>query len=902
MKVVLAEKPSVGKAIAAVLGAKSSKDGYMEGNGYIVTWAFGHLVGLAEPDHYLGHKEWKKEDLPIIPEEFVYVPQVDDSGARKQYNTIKKLFCAKETDCVICATDAGREGEAIFRYIYDSFDCRKPVKRLWVSSLTDKAIRDGFNDLKPGEDYDDLYDSAKARGEADWLVGDNATRALTLAVGNAGQVYSVGRVQTPTLGMVCKRYLENKNFVPVPYFMVRVKLQSSGKTEFFGLYPQQHKEKADAEAFMGKIPGLLVVKEKRKQEVKEKAPLPYDITSIQADANRRHKFKAQKTLDIVQALYEGKKVTYPRTGSRYLGEDMIDVVASSVGKLSSLGYTPNFAECCRGITPSGMNRACFDSSKLTDHHAIIPTFENVSDDVKDFPSGKTFSSEDSRKIYRMITMQLVMSLLPVCVKDRVTYLFEEVDSVALAVTGSTIKSIGWRKLCEQDNEKDEEAEEEQKLPDMDEGAICSVLGKEVLQKETKRPPLLTEATLLKMMESAGKLIEDDAELSKAIKDCGIGTPATRAAVIEKLFTRKYIVTEKNSLVPTEGGLQLYELLKDHSICNVSMTGEWEKKLNEMAEGKFAKADFNHEIEEYTRNLTTELLTVKSGSIASSVTSVGNCPVCGKPLKTHGSVVYCSGWRKDDEKSCQFKIFTEVRGKKLTEKMVKTLLNGGTTDIIKGFKKKDGTPFDAALTLDENHKLTFSLPKKKELELACPFCGKKLLESDKSYYCSGYGQEDGSCKFGVSKERGGVKITLQMLKEILSLEATGKSYEFKSKEGKRFTAKLKYNKDEMKLEYLFEERKREATGLKCPHCGGDIVETDKSFECVNHDFKKEGSCQFSLWKTVAGRKVSVKELETLLSGGATRTLEGFKSSSGKAFSAKLKLVDGKISFLFDKKQG
>ncbi len=898
MKVVLAEKPSVGKAIAAVLGAKASKDGYMEGNGYVVTWAFGHLVGLAEPDHYLGHKEWKKEDLPIIPEEFVYVPHLDDSGIRKQYNTIRRLFTSSETECVICATDAGREGEAIFRYIYDSFDCRKPVKRLWVSSLTDKAIKEGFEDLKDGSDYDNLYDSAKARGEADWLVGDNATRALTLAVNNDRQIYSIGRVQTPTLGMVCKRYLENKNFVPVPYYMVGVQLQSDKSGAFKGLYPQQFKDKESAETFMGKIPQLLAVREKKRQEVKEKSPLPYDITSIQADANRKYKFKAQKTLDIVQALYEGKKVTYPRTGSRYLGEDMTDMVASSVGKLAPLGYTVNFGECCEWITATTMNRSCFDTSKLTDHHAIIPTFENVSSDVNDFPSGKSFSSEDSMKIYRMIAMQLVMALMPVCVKDRLTYVFEDVDSVPLTISGSTIKEMGWRKLCEP-VEKDDDEEEEQKLPDMEEGAICSVLAKEVLRKETKRPALLTEATLLKMMESAGKLIEDDSELSKAIKDCGIGTPATRAAVIEKLFARKYIVTEKNSLVPTEGGLQLYELLKDHTICNVSMTGEWERKLNLMAEGKFSRTEFSEEIEEYTKSLTAELLEVKSGSIASSVVSIGDCPLCGKPLKSHGTVIYCSGWRKDDESSCQFKLFTEVRGKKLTDKMVKALLSGKATDVIKGLKKKDGTPFDAALKFDENFKLTFVLPERKELGLACPICGKPLKESEKSYYCSGYGQEEDSCKFGIPKEKGGVKITLQMLKEILSMEPTGKSYDFKSKEGKKFNAKLKYNREEMKLDYLFEERKRQATGLKCPNCGGEVIETDKAYECENHDYKNPGSCAFSHWKVISGRKLSVKEFSKLVSDGVTAKLDGFKSKAGKDFSAKLKMENGKIEFDFEK---
>lgn len=898
MKVVLAEKPSVGKAIAAVLGAKASKDGYMEGNGYVVTWAFGHLVGLAEPDHYLGHKEWKKEDLPILPEEFVYVPQLSDPGIKKQYNTIKRLFCASETECVICATDAGREGEAIFRYIYDSFDCRKPVKRLWVSSLTEKAIKDGFNDLKDGADYDNLYDSAKARGEADWLVGDNATRALTLAVANHGQVYSVGRVQTPTLGMVCKRFLENKNFVPVPYYVVRLNLQSNDSKSFVGLYGTQYKDKESADAFLAKIPSMLAIKDKKQVEVREKAPLPYDITSIQADANRRHKFKAQKTLDIVQALYEGKMVTYPRTGSRYLGEDMTDLVASSVSKLADLGYTPNFGECVRAITPQSLNKSCFDSSKLTDHHAIIPTFENVTDEVNVFPSGKTFTSEDSRKIYRMIAQQIVMALMPVCVKDKVTYTFEEVDSQPLTISGSTIKSIGWRKLSEQ-SDKDEDDEEEQKLPDMEVGSICSVLKKEVLQKETKRPALLTEATLLKMMESAGKLIEDDAELSKAIKDCGIGTPATRAAVIEKLFARKYIESEKNFLKPTESGLQLYELLKDHSICNVTMTGEWEHKLNLMAEGKFAKSSFDGEIVAYTQSLTSELLSVESGSIASSVEAIGNCPVCGKPLKSHGSVIYCSGWRKDDESSCQFKLFTEVRGKKLTDKMVKALLSGNATDVIKGFKKKDGTPFDAALKFDENFKLTFVLPEKKELGLACPICGKMMKESDKSYYCSGYGKEEGSCKFGMSKEKGGVKITLQMLKEILSLEPTGKSYEFTSKEGKKFNAKLKYKIEENRLDYLFEERKRVGLGIKCPKCGGEMVETDKVYVCSNNDYKNPDSCQFKCWKVISGRNITVKELTKLVTDGATGKLDGFKNKANKTYSARLEVKGNEVRLEFDK---
>lgn len=893
MKVVLAEKPSVGKAIASVLGAKASKDGYMEGNGYIVTWAYGHLVGLAPPDHYLGHKEWKKEDLPIIPDEFIYLPIISDPGIKKQYNTIKRLFLASETEHVICATDAGREGEAIFRYIYDTTGCKKKVKRLWISSLTEKAIKDGFSQLREGEEFDKLYDSAKARAEADWLVGDNATRALTLAVHN-NQVLSIGRVQTPTLAMVCARYLENKNFVPIPYFVVRVGLQSDGK-DFFGLYPQQYDNEQSAQSFASKIPGTLTVKEKVTTEVKEKAPLPYDITSIQADANKKLKFKAQKTLDIVQALYEAKKVTYPRTGSRYLGEDMIDVVSSSISNLSHLNYTNSFGKCL-DIIRENMNKACFNSSKLTDHHAIIPTFENVSDNSKDFPNGKTFSSEDSRQIYRMIGKQLIMALLPVCIKDKVTYTFEEVDSHKLTISGSTIKSIGWRLLHDESADSDEDKEEEQKLPDLQIGNVCTIESKDVLRKETKRPPLLTEASLLKMMESAGKLIEDDKELSKAIKDCGIGTPATRAAVIEKLFARKYIASEKNSLVPTVAGLQLYEILKDHSICNVTLTGEWERKLNMMADGQFTKSNFAIEIEEYTRKLTSELLRVNTGAISASTESIGNCPVCGKNLKVYKNIAFCSGWRKEDESSCQFKFFTEVSGKKLTDKMIKTLLAGGTTEKVKGFKKKDGTTFEAALKFDENFKMKFVLPEKKELDISCPVCGKPLKEGEKSYYCSNYSKDDSGCKFGLSKVKGGVKISIAELKELLTEHQTKKSHEFVSKEGKKFTAKLQLK--DFKVEYLFEEKLKKETDLKCPSCGGKIIENDKSFACEKHDYNDKSSCQFSIWKTIAGRKLKSKELDQLISFGITDKLDGFTSSkSGKEFSAKLKLVDGKIEFEF-----
>ena len=809
MKVILAEKPSVGKSIAACLGVSGKGDGYLEDNGYIVTWAFGHLVGLAEPETYLangGDGKWNLEDLPIIPEKFIYEPKLADGGTRKQFNTIKKLF--NDADEIICATDAGREGEAIFRYIYDVIHCKKPVKRLWISSLTDVAIKKGFSDLHDGDEFLNLYESAKARAEADWLIGMNATRALTLSAGNGSGVLSIGRVQTPTLGMICNRFLENKNFIPKPFFTVNCELEKGSK--FFASLSDRFDKKEDAELIISSISDSLTLSDKIQTEIKEKAPLPFDITSLQAEANRRFKFKAQKTLDIVQSLYEAKKVTYPRTGSRYLGTDMIDEVAKKIGKLSSLQYSTAFVGCANSINNSCINKTCFNDAKLTDHHAIIPTFENISNDASDFNEDKKagISKEDERKIYELITKQLVMALLPVCVKDKLTYEFSIDNDRKLTASGISIKEAGWRAIFEEVASEEDEREENQKLPNLQKGDVCSVISKNILSKMTQKPPLLTEASLLKKMESAGKDI-DDSELSKAIKDCGLGTPATRAAIIETLFKRQYVVNEKNYLVPTDRGLSLFLLIKDYPVADVSMTGEWEMKLNKIADGDFSKGDFNEEIKVYTKNLTSNLSLIKAGSVAANVSSrpvVGKCPVCGKDIIEGQKSFYCSGYKKDDENSCNFAVRKEIAGKAISSAQVKKLLLKGQTDLISGFTSKSDKKFDAFLTVEGNE-VKIKFPERKENVVVgkCPVCGKDLVEGSKCFFCSGHKKDDeNSCNFVIWKELAGKAISSAQIEKLL---ANGKSDLIKgfiSKSGKKFDAYLVL--EENKVNFKFPDKK------------------------------------------------------------------------------------------------
>ena len=436
MKVILAEKPSVAKDIARVLGVKTKKDGYMEGNGYQVTWAFGHLISLADPGVY-GYEKWLKEDLPMLPSFFIYKP-TEDEGAKKQLDTIERLF--NEADSLICATDAGREGEAIFRYIYNDSKCNKPFERLWISSMTDEAILEGFANLKPGSEYDNLYFSARSRNEADWLVGMNATRALTLA-SRSKKALSLGRVQTPTLALICKRWKEHTDFNPEPFYTVETQLFAENQS-FVARYPERFMQKGKAEALSELITPTVTVVDKQIKQKQEKAPLPFDLTSLQAEANRRFNLGAQQALDIVQALYERHKMlTYSRTGSRYLGDDMLAEVQKKLGALKENDFGKSYLSAIETLEKGKLNKACFDSKQLTDHHAIIPTFQNMK-------SYSTLTKEE-KNIYEMVCKQLVMALPPVCKKEVLSYKFHfSDDKELLEASGTKIKEAGWRMVLD----------------------------------------------------------------------------------------------------------------------------------------------------------------------------------------------------------------------------------------------------------------------------------------------------------------------------------------------------------------------------------------------------------------------------------------------------------------------
>lgn len=690
MKVIIAEKPSVARDIALIVGARERKDGYMEGGGYAVTWGFGHLVGLAMPEAY-GFTGFRRENLPIIPERFQLVPRQvkdgkqykDDPGAVKQLAVIRELF--NQSESIICATDAGREGELIFRYIYHYLDCGKPFSRLWISSLTDKAIRQGMENLKDGREYDNLYRSAKARSEADWLVGINASQALCLSAGRG--VYSLGRVQTPTLMMICNRYMENKNFTPQKYWQLRVQ---SGKDDssFAALSTGKYEKKDEADNHLQQIrsSGTLQVTAAEKKEATQEPPLLYDLTSLQKEANVRHNFSADKTLSIAQSLYEKKILSYPRTGSRYISDDVFEIIPERIRLL--MAY-PRFASYAATLDAQPLNARSVNAAKVTDHHALLIT-ENLPGDL----------SPEERTIYEMVAARMLESFSGKCIIEKTAVTLQSVG-IAFSVRGSVIKIPGWRSVL---NLSDEEEENNAVLPELHEGDTLYIKDSETLEKQTKPRPLHTESSLLGAMESAGKELENEEE-RLAMKEVGIGTPATRAAVIETLFSRDYIRREKKSLVPTEKGLAVHSIVKDKKIADISMTGSWESALAKIETGETDADTFHREIEVYAAQITTELL-----NTAISIASATDSPVC--PKCKQGHVLFFNKIAKCSDVDCGLKIFRNICNKQLTDKQITELVTKGKTGVIKGLQGKSGKTFDAALAFDAQFNVTFSFPDKK----------------------------------------------------------------------------------------------------------------------------------------------------------------------------------------------
>ena len=688
MKTIIAEKPSVAREIARVVDARKREEGYFTGNGYAVTWAFGHLVQLALPEAY-GIKGFNRDALPIIPDAFKLVARAEktekvsrpDSGVLKQIDIIRRLF--EESERIIVATDAGREGELIFRYLYQYIDCHTPFNRLWISSLTDKAIREGLNNLRNGGDYDNLYLSARARSEADWLVGINGTQALSLAAGRG--TYSVGRVQTPTLAMVCARYWENRRFTPEAFWQLHLAVKGEGEEVVKFTSEEKWKEGDTANSLYKRIKEtckeIRIVQVERKQKTEE-PPLLYDLTTLQKEANSRYGLTAEQTLAIAQKLYEAKLITYPRTSSRYIPDDVFETIPKLLEKLQRDEQLGSHVSRLGTLA-----RRSVDGGKVTDHHALLTTGLH--------PIG---IYKDELTVYRMIAARMVEAFSAPCIKevttvrtDVLTCDGEKCCDTAFTVKGSVIRQSGWRGVCG-------DTDGDTILPDWKEGDMLSLSACSITEGKTKPKPLHTEATLLAAMETAGKEIEDDT-LRQAIKDCGIGTPATRAAIIETLLKREYMVRVKKTLVPTEKGLALYSIVKDMDIANVEMTGRWEAELARIERGEKAAADFNAEIEAYTRRITADLLASEKLFRARETTFA--CPKCGKgSMRFYAKVVTC------DNEACALPLFRQVAGKLLSDKEITDLLTEGRTAVLHGFKSKQGKSFDAALAFDEEFRVKF----------------------------------------------------------------------------------------------------------------------------------------------------------------------------------------------------
>ena len=708
MKTIIAEKPSVAKEIAHIVGADKREEGYMQGNGYYVTWAFGHLVQPAMPETY-GMKGFHAENLPVIPDPFVLVPRQvktengykPDAGVLAQIKIIGKLFDSSER--IIVATDAGREGELIFRYLYAYLGCRKPFDRLWISSLTDTAIREGLQNLRDGKEYDNLYHAAKARSEADWLVGINGTQALTIAAGRG--TYSVGRVQTPTLGMVCERYWEHKRFESKPFWQVHfgvVDADSGNILKFTSA--NRWADKGTATDIYNKVKdtgSAIITKVATKRKV-EKAPLLYDLTTLQKEANSQHGFTAEHTLSIAQKLYEAKFITYPRTSSRYISDDVFATLPKLFKNLENHSEYGEKVKLLPGSEDYSKNSV--NAAKVTDHHALLIT-ENAAIGL----------FKDEKIVYDMILCRMIEAFSADCIKD-ITSVSAQVDhDVEFGISGSIIRQTGWRALSlkEKNNRLDKDADatdnevKDQVIPNWQEGQHITLSGCTITEGKTKPKPLHTESTLLAAMETAGKEIEDDT-MRQAMKDSGIGTPATRAAIIETLLKREYMVRQQKKLVPTEKGLALHSVVKNMAIANVEMTGKWEAELAKIERGEASADGFTHSIEGYTREITAELL--GCDRLFSHKDSGCQCPKCKQgTMQFFGKVVRCRN------KECGMPVFKQVAGKLLTDADITDLLTKGKTRTLNGFTSKQGKSFSAAIAFDENFNTKFVFAERKTAE-------------------------------------------------------------------------------------------------------------------------------------------------------------------------------------------
>jgi DNA topoisomerase-3 len=710
---VIAEKPSVARDIVDALpGSFENNDTSYESEDTIVTFAVGHLVELVAPEEYDERfKKWRMDDLPIVPDEFRLGAR--DKKAQKQLKAIHKLLQRDDVDRVVNACDAGREGELIFAYIYETSGVDKPVERLWISSMTKQAIREGFEQLRPGEQLRQLEAAARSRSEADWLVGMNATRAATIR-GRAwvGGVVSLGRVQTPTLALIVKREREIQAFVPEPYWLVHAQFDPRYEGLWFEGDETRLKEGKRAEEIAAKVSGADgVVESVERKEQSERAPLLYDLTSLQRDANRRFGFSARRTLQAAQSLYEDKKaITYPRTSSRWLSGDLVPQLKPTAATLAPIGEYAAAAQYVLGLAQLPLGRVVNDS-KVDDHHAIIPT--DVEHDLERF-------SPDERRVFDLIARRFLAVFHPPARYARTTVV-TLVEEERFRTRGKVTLEAGWRGVYgllsdaeQQQQRQDEDAENESaELPPLEQGQKIKCVTAEVEAKETKPPPRYSEATLLSAMETAGKLVDDE-ELREAMKERGLGTPATRAETIETLIRREYVERVAKDLQPTPKGLQVITMLEEHPLTSPELTGDWEKRLGDIEHGGDDRKKFIDDIAEFTRATVEKIAALDKEKLRPERVELGPCPRCGAEtgeiIKENSKAYGCTSWKSRDEPGCGFVIWKRVAGRTLTPEIARQLLEEGRTkEVISGFRSRAGKPFRARLVLNEEGKVEFDFP-------------------------------------------------------------------------------------------------------------------------------------------------------------------------------------------------
>jgi DNA topoisomerase-3 len=785
---IIAEKPSVGQDYARALGGGFQKhEGYLESEDRIVSWAIGHLVELAEPEDYdESLKRWSIKTLPVLPETFKLRP---DARGKKQLDILKRLMKRDDVDEIVNGCDAGREGELIFAYILDVAKVKKPVLRLWVSSMTRAAIGEGFENLRGGGEMVNLQAAARSRSEADWLVGMNATRAATVRGRALGGVVSLGRVQTPTLALIVRRDLEIDAFEPETYFQVDARFGLDGPRAYTGRWFEgkedrtSERERADAVAAAATGAPATVESVKR-TERKTRPPLLYDLTSLQRDANSRFGMSASRTLQAAQRLYEGSSagavITYPRTRSQFLPSDQIGNLKGIARGLTGVPFARTAAQYVAGLDVLPLARVVADA-KVDDHHAIIPTGE--------LPT-KELSGDDAR-IYELVVRRFLAVFHPEAK-------FEDTEIVTVAAEhrfrtrGRRLIEAGWRgaafgEEAAAEEPQGDEDEPRQVLPKVDQGERGTCEQAEVLEKQTKPPARYSEASLLRDMETAGRQIEDE-EVRQAMKDAGLGTPATRAETIEKLLRVGYIERLGRSLRATAKGRQAIGLLHDHAITSAELTGKWEQRLTAIERGEESRDGFMDDIRKFTTEVVDYFRNLTAEEVRAQRAEIGPCPNGDGVIRENRAAYGCSSWQSKEEPGCGFVIWKQQKGRSISPGEARDLLEHGQTDLLDGFKTR---PSRARLVLAEGNQVQLIADDGTRLDApagpretiaTCPKCGGDIRENSRAYGCSSWkSRKEPGCGFVIWKSTKGRAISADEARQVIEQGASD-WMDFKDRKG------------------------------------------------------------------------------------------------------------------------